>query len=124
MRFDDYERSHPMRVDLMKIDVEDFEADVLEGMHDTIERDQPFIICEILPRNKEHRNARFMGSLLHGLEAEFLEDLAELVLNTVWRRLLGKVPSTIPSYFSNRAVGQCIAAGRCNSVSMAHQQAD
>lgn len=58
VRFDDYERSHPMRVDLMKIDVEDFEADVLEGMHETIERDRPFIICEILPRNKQHRNER------------------------------------------------------------------
>lgn len=58
IRFDDYERSHPMRVDLMKIDVEDFEADVLEGMYSTINRDRPFIVCEILARNKEHRNER------------------------------------------------------------------
>jgi FkbM family methyltransferase len=58
IRFDDYERSHPMRVDLVKIDVEDFEADVLEGMYATIQRDRPFIVCEILPRNREHRNER------------------------------------------------------------------
>jgi len=56
VRFDEYERSHPMRVDLIKIDVEDFEADVLEGMTETIKRDRPFIVCEILSR--EHGNER------------------------------------------------------------------
>ena len=58
VRFDDYERDHPIRVDLIKIDVEDFEADVLSGMSATIRRDRPFIVCEILPRNREHRNER------------------------------------------------------------------
>jgi FkbM family methyltransferase len=58
LRFDDYERLRPMRVDLVKIDVEDFEADVLEGMSATIQRDRPFIVCEILSRNTEHRNER------------------------------------------------------------------
>jgi FkbM family methyltransferase len=56
--FDDYESSHPMKVDLIKIDVEDFEAAVLAGMRRVIERDRPFIICEILPRLKEHKNQR------------------------------------------------------------------
>ena len=56
LRFDDYEARHPIRVDLIKIDVEDFEADVLEGMRATIMRDRPFIICEVLPR--PHRNQR------------------------------------------------------------------
>jgi FkbM family methyltransferase len=56
--FDDYESSHPMKVDLIKIDVEDFEAAVLGGMRRVIERDRPFIICEILPRLKEHKNQR------------------------------------------------------------------
>jgi FkbM family methyltransferase len=55
-RFDDYEQRHPMRVDLVKIDVEDFEARVLEGMRATIMRDRPFIVCEVLPRS--HRNQR------------------------------------------------------------------
>ena len=58
IRFDEYELSHPMRVDLIKIDVEDFEADVLHGMERVIRRDKPFIVCEILPRNREHRNER------------------------------------------------------------------
>ncbi len=56
VRFDDYEARHPMRLDLVKIDVEDFEADVLVGMQSTINRDRPFIVCEVLPR--AHRNER------------------------------------------------------------------
>lgn len=58
IRLDDYELQHPMHVDLIKIDVEDFEADVLLGMERIIFRDQPFIVCEILPRNREHKNER------------------------------------------------------------------
>jgi hypothetical protein len=56
VRFDEYEARHPMHVDLIKIDVEDFEADVLEGMREVISRDRPFIVCEILPR--PHGNLR------------------------------------------------------------------
>jgi FkbM family methyltransferase len=56
VRFDDYEALHPMHVDLVKIDVEDFEASVLDGMRSTIMRDRPFIVCEVLPR--PHRNQR------------------------------------------------------------------
>jgi FkbM family methyltransferase len=57
-RFDDYESHHPMRVDVIKIDVEDFEADVLLGMERVLGRDKPFVICEILARNREHKNER------------------------------------------------------------------
>jgi FkbM family methyltransferase len=56
VRFDEYEARNPMRVDLIKIDVEDFEADVLEGMRSVIARDRPFIVCEVLPR--AHGNQR------------------------------------------------------------------
>jgi FkbM family methyltransferase len=63
VRLDDYESSHPMRVDLIKIDVEDFEADVLRGMAGLIRRDRPFIVCEILPRNREHKNERTRQAL-------------------------------------------------------------
>jgi FkbM family methyltransferase len=56
VRFDEYEARHPMRVDLIKIDVEDFEANVLEGMRGIIARDRPFIVCEILSR--PHGNLR------------------------------------------------------------------
>jgi FkbM family methyltransferase len=52
--FDDFERQHPLKVDLVKIDVEDHEASVLRGMQRTIRRDRPFIVCEVLPR--AHRN--------------------------------------------------------------------
>jgi FkbM family methyltransferase len=55
-RFDEYESNHPMKVDLIKIDVEDFEAEVLLGMERVVRRDKPFIVCEILPRNREHKN--------------------------------------------------------------------
>ena len=53
-RFDDFEREHPMKVDLIKIDVEDHEAAVLRGMQGVLKRDRPFVVCEILPR--EHGN--------------------------------------------------------------------
>jgi FkbM family methyltransferase len=56
MRFDDFRQSHPMNVDVVKIDVEDFEAGVLRGMVETIACDRPFIICEILPRG--HKNQK------------------------------------------------------------------
>lgn len=56
LAFDDFEREHPMRLDLVKIDVEDHEASVLRGMQNVIRRDRPFIVCEILPR--DHRNER------------------------------------------------------------------
>jgi FkbM family methyltransferase len=58
VRFDEYETRHPIRVDLLKIDVEDFEADVLEGMQKIIQRDQPFIVCEILPRLHGNQRTR------------------------------------------------------------------
>ncbi len=58
VRFDEYESQHPMRVDFIKIDVEDFEADVLAGMERVIRRDRPFVVCEILPRNREHKNEK------------------------------------------------------------------
>jgi FkbM family methyltransferase len=68
-RFDDFERTHPMKVDLVKIDVEDFEARVLAGMERTIRRDWPFIVCEILPR--EHRNERTSDRVANGSIALF-----------------------------------------------------
>jgi FkbM family methyltransferase len=56
VRFDDYESQNHIRVDLVKIDVEDFEAAVLTGMQGVIRRDLPFIVCEVLPR-KHHNQA-------------------------------------------------------------------
>jgi FkbM family methyltransferase len=65
VRFDEYEAGHPARVDLIKIDVEDFEADVLEGMRGVIMRDRPFIVCEILPRHHKNERTRKIVEALH-----------------------------------------------------------
>jgi len=65
IRFDEYEARHPIRVDLIKIDVEDFEADVLEGMQETIRRDRPFIVCEVLPRAHKNERTRKIVEALH-----------------------------------------------------------
>jgi FkbM family methyltransferase len=51
------ERSIP-RVDLVKIDTESTEPDVLQGMRETIARDRPWIVCEVLKgRGAEERLA-------------------------------------------------------------------
>jgi len=39
---------HLSRVDLLKIDTESTEPDVLRGMHETLRRDRPSILCEVL----------------------------------------------------------------------------
>lgn len=61
IRFDEYAAQHSDPIELIKIDVEDFEADVLDGMRDTIARDRPFIVCEVLPRS--HKNVRTLEFL-------------------------------------------------------------
>lgn len=40
-------------VDLIKIDTESTEPQVLRGMSDTLRRDRPFVICEVLGRGSE-----------------------------------------------------------------------
>ena len=53
-----------MHADLIKIDVEDFEANVLKGMTRIILRDRPFIVCEILPRShKNHHTLEIVKAL-------------------------------------------------------------
>ena len=49
VRLDEYLRNeHVGRIDLVKVDTETTEADVLEGMRETIARDRPAIFCEVL----------------------------------------------------------------------------
>ena len=55
-RFDDLARERSLCPDLIKIDVEDFEADVISGMRDTLRILRSLIVCEILMR--KHRNER------------------------------------------------------------------
>ncbi|MGH9642791.1 MAG: FkbM family methyltransferase, partial [Terriglobales bacterium] len=54
--FTDFDREHPSKLELLKIDVEDHEASVLRGMQAAVCRERPFIVCEILPR--PHGNER------------------------------------------------------------------
>ena len=52
------------RVDLVKIDTESTEPEVLRGMIETIKRDRPLIICEVLKeRGSERRLEEILGPL-------------------------------------------------------------
>lgn len=46
-------------VNLMKIDTESTEPDVLEGLEETVRRDRPLILCEVLPGRTEARLEAF-----------------------------------------------------------------
>lgn len=49
IRLDDFVTQHHIeRIDFIKIDVEKFEPQVIEGAQELIKRDRPIIICEIL----------------------------------------------------------------------------
>jgi FkbM family methyltransferase len=50
-------------VDLMKIDTETTEPQVLRGMMETIRRDTPAIICEVLGRGSEQALEQILGPL-------------------------------------------------------------
>ncbi len=52
------------RVDLVKVDTESTEPDVLAGMHETLERDHPAIVCEVLQgRGAERRLTELLAGL-------------------------------------------------------------
>lgn len=46
-----YAGKWPARPTIVKMDVEDFEASVLRGATEFLKRVQPFLVCEILPRD-------------------------------------------------------------------------
>ena len=51
-------------VDLVKIDTESTEPQVLEGMRGVLERDHPFIVCEVLEgRGSERAVEQILGDL-------------------------------------------------------------
>jgi FkbM family methyltransferase len=52
------------RVDLVKIDTESTEPAVLAGMRETLRRDRPFLVCEVLPgRGSERPLEELLGPL-------------------------------------------------------------
>lgn len=56
VRIDDFARENRLgRIDLVKIDTETTEPSVLRGMTETIRRDRPTIICEVLPLEDSHQ---------------------------------------------------------------------
>ncbi|MEK6406925.1 MAG: FkbM family methyltransferase [Acidobacteriota bacterium] len=51
------------RVDLVKIDTESTEPQVLRGMIETLQRDRPFIVCEVLGRGSERELEEALSSI-------------------------------------------------------------
>ena len=44
---------------LIKIDVEGFELDVIKGLQETLRRESPIVICEILPNYLDKNSERY-----------------------------------------------------------------
>jgi FkbM family methyltransferase len=53
VRFDDYAAEHSVRPDLIKIDVEGFEMEVLQGMLETISSEHPKLMIEVTRHPEE-----------------------------------------------------------------------
>jgi FkbM family methyltransferase len=56
---------HLGRVDLVKIDTETTEPDVIAGARETLERDHPVVVCEVLPGDEV---ADLLNERLEGLD--------------------------------------------------------
>ena len=61
---DNFVQEHDLSgIDLVKIDTESTEPQVLCGMYKTLERDKPFILCEVLGRGSERPLEEILGPL-------------------------------------------------------------
>lgn len=77
------------RVGLVKIDTESTEPDVLDGLAETIQRDQPLIVCEVLPGRTEDRLNAFakgQGYVAWSIAPHGLEQLARVTGDTTYRQ--------------------------------------
>lgn len=93
-------------VGLVKIDTESTEPDVLAGLKDTIHRDRPVVLCEVLPGRTEDRLQAFVddsGYAVWSLTGGGLRRLASVAGDPTYRQpnvLLAPsewvVPSDIP----------------------------
>lgn len=67
-RFDDYAKEHGLTdIDLVKIDVEGFELEVLEGMLTTLQTQLPSVLIEL----KDTERAVAVEQMLNGLGYKF-----------------------------------------------------
>ncbi len=70
-----FKQQNPTKIDIIKIDIEGGEAKAISGLLETIEKFEPYIICEINPLNTEDagvtefrkKSAAKILSMLHGL---------------------------------------------------------
>jgi len=59
-QFDSYSREQNIgKIDLLKIDVESYEPEVLEGMKEMVDRDRPTIIIEVLKNETGARDQKY-----------------------------------------------------------------
>ncbi len=112
LTLDEHMRRHQIaRLDLLKIDAEAAEAKVLRGALETIQRDRPLLICEIL-ENVDHA---YLQKTLHALDYLFYHITPERLvpqprlqgsLNVQQRNYL-----FVPAHAIGRLTSICAKAG-------------
>jgi FkbM family methyltransferase len=92
IRIDEFVREHGLRdIDLVKIDTESTEDDVLEGMQETLRRDRPTVICELLPGGPAEAIDAVMkplGYKYFHLSPGGMQPCSRLIPDPVWRNFL------------------------------------
>jgi FkbM family methyltransferase len=73
-RVDDFVAARALHADLIKLDVEGFEPDALEGMAQTLQRDRPSLLIEVLPGSSERLLAQLQGLVQAGYGYYLLTD--------------------------------------------------
>jgi FkbM family methyltransferase len=76
-RLDVAARAFDGRVGALKVDVEDSEAEVLEGCGEILERDRPIVLAELWLTENRHRSLSLLAA--HGYEAFVLDEARTLV---------------------------------------------
>jgi FkbM family methyltransferase len=102
VRLDAYVDEHRIgAVDLLKLDVECSEPEVLAGMPDTLTRDRPDILCEVLPWANTERLERLLaphGYRYHQLLGDGPVERARITGDPVWFNYLFTVRGDAPVF--------------------------
>jgi hypothetical protein len=102
------------RVDLLKIDTESTEPQVLRGMIETLKRDRPTIVCEVLKgRGSEEQLDKILGSLgyrYYLLTPNGPEKQDQIIGHPSWLNYLFSPNEDTPSVF--RSCHQTFAAAK------------